>query len=146
MMHAMETARPFPVSRPLGGALLVLLSACTSVPAPESRPPPAQSPSGAAASARAELLRYHDVNRLTWGASPSALAQSAGRDFKAMLDEQLAPGPALLPATAQAQIDALSLSRQAFTHGFVEADEKSRLLKAADDMIFRRLSSASSTR
>jgi uncharacterized protein (DUF1800 family) len=130
MMHAMETARPFPVSRPRGGALLVLLSACTSVPAPESRPPPAQSPSGAAASARAELLRYHDVNRLTWGASPSALAQSAGRDFKAMLDEQLAPGPALLPATAQAQIDALSLSRQAFTTLVFDLEQRRRAADA----------------
>ncbi len=31
-----------------------------------------------------------------------------------MLDEQLAPGPTLLPAAAQAQIDALTLSRQPF--------------------------------
>ncbi|MCE2690322.1 MAG: DUF1800 domain-containing protein [Rubrivivax sp.] len=96
----------------LGLALALFLAACSTVPAPESRP--AHASTAATAPGETALARYHVVNRLTWGASASALASSAGRDFTAMLDEQLAPGPTLLPAAAQAQSDALTLSRQPF--------------------------------
>ncbi len=43
-----------------------------------------------------------------------------------MLDEQLAPGPAPLPAAAQAQIDALSLSGQAFTTLVFDLEQRRR--------------------
>ena len=85
---------------------------------------------GEAPAPQALLARYHSVNRLTWGASASALAPSAGRDFPALLDEQLAPGPTLLPAAAQAQIDALTLSRQPFTTLMFDLEQQRRAADA----------------
>ena len=98
--------------------VLLLLSACATAPLPtpaQGSAGPSAVPRSSESSAREALLaHYHSVNRLTWGASVSALAQSAGRPFLALLEEQLAPGTAVLPAAAQAQIDALSLSQQPF--------------------------------
>jgi uncharacterized protein (DUF1800 family) len=85
---------------------------------------------GEAPAPQALLAHYHSVNRLTWGASASALAPSAGRDFPALLDEQLAPGPTLLPAAAQAQIDALTLSRQPFTTLMFDLEQQRRAADA----------------
>jgi len=47
-----------------------------------------------------------------------------------MLDEQLAPGPTLLPAAAQAQIDALTLSRQSFTTLMFDLEQQRRAADA----------------
>jgi len=113
----MKDVRPFRVGRLLGGALLVLLSACATAPAPQPEPgaaPRATAPLKASTTREDELARYHWLNRLTWGASVSGLERAAGRDAAALLDEQLAPGPTALPPAAQAQIDALTLNQQPF--------------------------------
>jgi uncharacterized protein (DUF1800 family) len=68
-----------------------------------------------AATPSTDLARYHWLNRLTWGASSSALTQAAGQTNTSLLDQQLAKGPATLPAAVQSQIAALTLSQQPFT-------------------------------
>jgi len=132
----MMVMRAFGSRRGLTSALLLplLLSACATAPVPD----PAQRPAGpssvassSASSAREALLaHYHGVNRLTWGASPSALARSAGRPFSAMLDEELAPGTAVLPAAAQAQIDALTLSQEPFATLMFDLEQQRRAADA----------------
>lgn len=53
------------------------------------------------------------LDRLAWGASASDLADLRARGRGAWLDAQLQPGPpAALPAAAQAQIQALTISQQ----------------------------------
>ena len=78
----------------------------------------------------ADLARFHALNRLTWGASTSAMAQAAGKDFNTLLEEQLTPGPAPLPAAAQAQIDALTLSQQPFTTLVFDLEQRRRAADA----------------
>jgi uncharacterized protein (DUF1800 family) len=118
---------------------LVLLSACgTSPPTPPEKTPPRAAapeparPAGqlAPATRPADLARFHAINRLTWGASVSAMAQAAGKDFNTLLAEQLAPGPAPLPAAAQAQIDALTLSQQRFTSLMFDLEQRRRAADA----------------
>ena len=123
--------------RPSFGALLVLLSACGTVPTPEPARAPAAKPTAVGAPGPVEgsapqalLARYHAINRLTWGASVSAMAQAAGKDFNTLLAEQLAPGPAPLPAAAQAQIDALTLSQQRFTSLMFDLEQRRRAADA----------------
>ena len=133
----MTIARPVGAgSRVISGALALLLSACASAPShgPASTPTRPETPatriSGLATARSTDLSPYHWVNRLTWGASASALAQAAGRDGTSLLEEQLAPGPATLPATAQAQIDALTLSRQPFTTLVFDLEQRRRAADA----------------
>ena len=51
------------------------------------------------------------LDRVTWGATPAAQAELARRGLPAWLRGQLHPRPAVLPAAAQAQIDAMTISR-----------------------------------
>lgn len=133
----MKTPRTSHATPALGRAVLVLLAllpacATTTAPAPESL----QTTPGTAVPGRADLARLHGVNRLTWGASGSALAQAAGRDFPSLLAEQLTPGPAPLPAAAQAQIDNLTLSQQPFSTLVFDLEQRRRAadaLKNDDD-------------
>jgi hypothetical protein len=104
---------------------------------PEKTPPRAAAPEPARpagqlapATRPADLARFHAINRLTWGASASAMAQAAGKDFNTLLAEQLAPGPAPLPAAAQAQIDALTLSQQRFTSLMFDLEQRRRAADA----------------
>ncbi len=122
--------------RVVSGALALLLSACATVPSPgpvsASNPieAPAARVSGSAANRSKELSSYHWVNRLTWGASASAVAQMAGRHPAALLEDQLAPGLATLPAAAQSQIDALTLSQQPFTTLVFDLEQRRRTADA----------------
>jgi uncharacterized protein (DUF1800 family) len=70
------------------------------------------------------------LDRLTWGASSADLAQLRSQGRAAWLEGQLSPrNPAPLPEAAQAQIQALSISRQALLP-LVQGMEAQR--KAAD--------------
>jgi hypothetical protein len=56
---------------------------------------------------------HHGVNRLTWGANDTDMAQALALGRDAWLRAQLSPAlPAPLPAAAQAQIDALDIQRR----------------------------------
>ncbi|MBV8619654.1 MAG: DUF1800 domain-containing protein, partial [Curvibacter sp.] len=83
-----------------------LLAACATAPVTENSPPTVQ---GADAD---PVLRMHLLDRLTWGATPSAQQGLSERGISAWLQAQLKPGKGGLPAEAQAQIDALSISRE----------------------------------
>lgn len=137
----MTAPSPIIGTRASSWGLALLLAACaappTSTTPPATSPPSAPAPTPAkpasaalastGASAQAtELLRYHWLNRLTWGASSSALAQATGQDASALLARQLAPGPATLPAAAQTQIAALTLSQKPFTALMIELEQRRR--------------------
>ena len=91
---------------------VVLLAGCAnSARAPSTRTsaPPTPSavanlPNGAEAALSADYLW---LNRLTWGATSSSLAQLTRQGRAAYLQAQLHPGRDALPAEAQAQIDQL---------------------------------------
>jgi len=51
------------------------------------------------------------VNRISWGVNTSTYQQAEKLGYDAWLERQLHPAPAVLPAEAQAQIDAMSISK-----------------------------------
>ncbi|VTU25947.1 DUF1800 domain-containing protein [Variovorax sp. PBL-E5] len=79
-----------------------LLAACAA--RPDLGPPPKVSASGEAAQ-----LRWLD--RVTWGADARDAQRLARLGLPSWLQQQLHPGPAVLTAEAQAQIDAMTISR-----------------------------------
>ncbi|QEI06703.1 DUF1800 domain-containing protein [Pigmentiphaga aceris] len=96
---------PVPASpRRLGGivsavlATAALLAACSTPPAGRAD----FSPQGA----------YAWVDRISWGANPSTLASATRMGRTAWLNEQLHPTDTALPASVQAQIDAMPISRE----------------------------------
>jgi uncharacterized protein (DUF1800 family) len=52
------------------------------------------------------------LNRVSWGVSTSTYQQAEKMGYDAWLEQQLHPAPAVLPAAAQAQIDALTISQK----------------------------------
>jgi uncharacterized protein (DUF1800 family) len=137
----MTATRPFISSRASSWGLALLLSACATPPtsttstatAPQGAPTPtavklspAALATGSTSAQSADHLRYHWLNRLTWGASSSGLAQAAGQDPSALLARQLIPGPATLPAAAQNQISALTLSQKPFPALMIELEQRRR--------------------
>ncbi|RZI95632.1 MAG: DUF1800 domain-containing protein, partial [Variovorax sp.] len=57
------------------------------------------------------VARLRWLDRLTWGANASAERQLAQQGDGAWLQAQLHPKPAALPPAAQAQIDAMTITR-----------------------------------
>lgn len=74
---------------------LLLLSGCATTPAPPADP-------AALSSA---------LNRISWGVNQSTYRQAEKMGYAAWLEQQLRPGPAVLPAAAQAQIDAMTITQ-----------------------------------
>ncbi|MFZ6871902.1 DUF1800 domain-containing protein [Undibacterium sp. Di27W] len=93
----------------LSASLLILLAACSSqsLQQADNRHGPVSNTLTQAAVAPEQLL-----NRLTWGSNPSSLQalQTVGPDR--YLDQQLRPRNVALPSAIQAQIDAMTISRQ----------------------------------
>ncbi|MBU3740165.1 MAG: DUF1800 family protein [Rhodoferax sp.] len=131
--------RPGPQGLPLlrGGhalAVSLLLAGCAGpAPAPvagSNNPPAAASVPrpqprvGPALRTDAAAERYHGLNRLTWGANSSDFEQAG--ELAAYLDRQLTPGPADLPAAAQAQIDAMTISRKPAAALAMELEQRRR--------------------
>ncbi|MYM37436.1 DUF1800 family protein [Duganella sp. FT94W] len=86
------------ITRPL--AVLLLLAGCANQStAPQPAPANPAALSGA-------------LNRITWGVSTSSYQQASKIGYDAWLEQQLHPGPAVLPAAAQAQIDAMTISQK----------------------------------
>ncbi|NGZ83917.1 DUF1800 domain-containing protein [Duganella aceris] len=78
--------------------LLFLLAGCAGT-APKT---PAPSDPAALSSA---------LNRVSWGVNLSTYQQAEKLGYDAWLERQLHPAPAVLPADAQAQIDAMTITR-----------------------------------
>lgn len=77
-----------------------------AAPAAAVAPEPARGPHAE------EVALYRAANRLTWGANSIALAQLRGAGIERWLAAQLHPGAAALPPEVQAQIDAMTISRE----------------------------------
>ena len=137
----MIATRPFTSSRASSWGLALLLSACAApptsttptatasqgAPAPTTvKPSPAALAAATNSAQSSDLLRYHWLNRLTWGASSSALAQAAGQDANTLLAQQLAAGSTTLPAAAQSQIATLTLSQKPFPALMIELEQRRR--------------------
>ncbi|MRX11183.1 DUF1800 family protein [Pseudoduganella sp. FT25W] len=99
------------ITRPL--AVLLLLAGCaTTATAP-------QAPVDPVALSRA-------LNRVTWGVNDSTYQQAAKVGYSAWLDQQLHPGPAVLPAAVQAQIDAMTISKKPLPQLVQELEQQRR--------------------
>lgn len=66
------------------------------------------------------------LNRLTWGVSASSYQQASKIGYEAWLAQQLRPGPAVLPAAAQAQIDAMTISQKPLPQLVQELEDQRR--------------------
>jgi len=100
-----------PVTRYL--AALLLLAGCATPP-----PPPAPPADPAALSSA--------LNRVSWGVSLTSYQQAGKTGYEAWLEQQLHPGPAVLPPAAQAQIDALTISQKPLTQLVQELEQQRR--------------------
>lgn len=111
--------------RPVSSLTVALLLTACAVP---TTPPAGAGAGGAQSSALSSeagrpnaqtpaailLSQYHWVNRLTWGANSSAMAQARGLGLPALLATQLKPSGAELPASVASQVQALSISQKPF--------------------------------
>ncbi|MRW85500.1 DUF1800 family protein [Pseudoduganella sp. FT26W] len=99
------------ITRPL--AVLLLLAGCTTT---ATAP---QAPVDPVALSRA-------LNRVTWGVNDSTYQHAAKVGYSAWLDQQLHPGPAVLPPAVQAQIDAMTISRKPLPQLVQELEQQRR--------------------
>jgi len=89
----------------LGAVFTAMLAGAILLAACASNPPAARNdfgPEGA----------YAWVNRLSWGANPASVATATKMGRSAWLAQQLHPTDRVLPAAAQAQIDAMRISKE----------------------------------
>jgi len=82
--------------------MVLLLAGCAANP---SAPPTPLAPADRVALSAA-------LNRVSWGVNDSTYRQAEKIGYNTWLERQLHPGPAVLPAAAQAQIDALSITQK----------------------------------
>jgi uncharacterized protein (DUF1800 family) len=103
-------------------ALLCVMLAAGGCAAPDK---PIVAPVPAVSSAPAGDA-YRWLNRLTWGASPSALEAHAASGFDAYLAQQLRPGPARLPEAAAQQVKAMTISQRPMTQLVQELEQRNK--------------------
>jgi len=94
-------------STALGACALALLVACATEPG-SLRPLVSVSLPSAPVN---EATRLRWLDRVSWGANASSDARLAQRGLALWMRDQLNPRPAPLPPAAQAQIDAMTISR-----------------------------------
>jgi uncharacterized protein (DUF1800 family) len=66
------------------------------------------------------------LNRVTWGVNLSTYQQAEKIGYEAWLEKQLHPAPAVLPAAAQAQIDAMAITRKPLPQLVKELEDQRR--------------------
>lgn len=93
-------------------ALLLLAGCAATMPTPQTPADPVAL-SGA-------------LNRITWGVSSSAYQQASQIGYDAWLEQQLHPVPAMLPAAAQAQIDAMTITQKPLPQLVQELEDQRR--------------------
>jgi uncharacterized protein (DUF1800 family) len=92
---------------------LLLLAGCASTtPAPPAPTDP--------------VALNRALNRISWGVNTSTYQQVEKIGYQAWLDQQLHPGPAVLPAAAQAQIDAMTISQKPLPQLVQELEQQRR--------------------
>ncbi|KQQ45800.1 hypothetical protein ASF61_19280 [Duganella sp. Leaf126] len=109
----------------LAGTAAALLAGCTTV---EQRSDGARAPQLTPAQLPAA------VNRVSWGVNQGTWQQVQTMGYDAWLTQQLHPARAVLPAAAQAQIDALSIAAKPLPQLVAEIDQQRKEAdKSADD-------------
>lgn len=111
----------------LGACALALLAACATSPGSERALVSVSLPSAPVN----EATRLRWLDRVSWGANASSDAQLAQRGLALWMRDQLNPRPAPLPPAAQAQIDAMTISRTPLDQLVIGLDAQR---KAADAM------------
>jgi uncharacterized protein (DUF1800 family) len=79
----------------------MLLAGCASTALPPSTPAPSDP-----------VALSSVLNRVSWGVNLSTYQQAEKLGYDAWLERQLHPAPAVLPAAAQAQIDAMAITQK----------------------------------
>ena len=64
------------------------------------------------------------LNRVSWGVNQSTWQQAEKLGYDTWLDRQLHPSPAVLPPAAQAQIDAMTITKKPLRQLIEELDEQ----------------------
>lgn len=112
-----------PAWRLLAVSVVALLTACGSVPTPTLAVAPADA-----------VAQRQWLDRVSWGANADDARQVASVGVPRWLGAQLHPGPAPLPAAAQAQIDAMRISRTPLEQLARELEDQRKAADAlADD-------------
>ena len=111
-----------PVWRIFAVLWVVLLAACSSVPTPKLAVAPID-----AAAQRAWL------DRVSWGTNAEDARQVESVGVARWLGVQLHPGPATLPSAAQAQIDAMRISRTPIEQLTRELEDQRKAAEALTD-------------
>jgi uncharacterized protein (DUF1800 family) len=106
---------PIPtITRPL--AVLLLLTGCATTPITGTAPKAPADPVALSAA----------LNRISWGVNTSTYQQAEKIGYGAWLEQQLHPRPAVLPAAAQAQIDAMTISQKPLPQLVQELEQQRR--------------------
>ncbi|MBV5291913.1 MAG: DUF1800 family protein [Curvibacter lanceolatus] len=102
------------------------LAGCASLPGAEGGPRDGQADTAAA------QVRW--LNRLTWGATPEAARQLAAQGLSRWLAQQLKAQPGVpLPPEAQAQIEAMTITREPLVARVVALEAQRRAADALKD-------------
>jgi len=113
----------------LGACVVALLAACASAPG-DHRPLVSVSLPSAPVN---EATRLRWLDRVSWGANASSDARLAKRGLSLWMRDQLNPRPAPLPPAAQAQIDAMAISRTPLDQLVSELDAQRKAADALPD-------------
>ncbi|MEO7497479.1 MAG: DUF1800 domain-containing protein [Massilia sp.] len=89
---------------------------------------PAATEAGKPSPAAVNLL-----NRVSWGVSPASVQQMQALGWNAYLDAQLKPQPAPLPAAAEAQIAAMTISQRPLDALVVDMNQRRKTADATAD-------------
>ena len=93
------------------GALLMLAACAGPAPGPAASPVPPDQLAAA-------------LNRVSWGINQSTWDQAGKLGYDAWLDRQLRAAPAALPAAAQAQIDAMTITQKPLPQLIADLDQQ----------------------
>ncbi len=108
--------------------LLLALSGCAA-----TGPLPGGGMVTSAAPVAANGDGYKWLNRLTWGASPSAVDANANKGFDAYLTQQLHPPAARLPEAVNTQIQAMTISQRPMVVLVQELEQRNKDANALTD-------------
>lgn len=108
--------------------LLLSLSGCAAT---GSLPDGSVAASAAPVAANGDGYKW--LNRLTWGASPSAVDANANKGFDAYLTQQLHPPAARLPEAVNTQIQAMTISQRPMVALVQELEQRNRDANALTD-------------
>src|SRR4051794_18547525 len=107
-------------------SLTLFIAACVLAACQTSQVGTRQTAEGPARKSEPATEQLRVLNRVTFGANGSAARQIEAAGIERYLEQQLKPGPTVLPAAVQTQIDALTISQRPL-NDLVYALEQQRL-------------------